>query len=272
MTFGAAAKASGCPRRKSLLPLLFAIPILWLVAVQVISKTTFSAQIYNAVIAQMTSQWYAAVLSDLPAHSTVLDVGIGTAGALLKNNNVIVQKSLSIYGVDVSKQYMEAARRAVSSNKLEEHVHIVCQSIYDVPSIQTWLRKSSGKAVVDAVYFSGSFSLLPDPLEALNAAQQLLKPGGTIYITQTYASSLSRMGEITKPLIKYFTTIDFGQLVSNEKAMKLFEASNDLTVVTHEQLQQTNAFGLSPPAFLTVLRVPSNERGRNQEDENCLEQ
>ena len=112
--------------------------------------------------------------------------------------------------------------------------------------------------MVDAVYFSGSFSLLPDPLEALNAAQQLVKPGGTIYITQTYASSSSRMGAITKPLIKYFTTIDFGQLVSNENVMKVFEASNNLTIMTHEQLQQTNAFGLSPPAFLTILKVPSS--------------
>lgn len=258
MTSDAAAKASGRPSRRWILPLLFAIPLLWLVAVQIVSKTKFSALLYNAVIVQMTSRWYDAVLSDLLVHSTLLDVGIGTAGALVKNKNAIIQKNLSIYGVDVSSQYVEAARRAVLSEKLEEHVHVARESIYNIPSIQTWLKQYSEKAVVDAVYFSGSFSLLPDPLEALNAAQQLVNPGGTIYITQTYASSSTRMGAITKPLIKYFTTIDFGQLVSNEKVMNVFEASN-LTIVTHEQLQQTNAFGLSPPAFLTVLKVPPYE-------------
>ena len=118
MTSDAAAKASGRPRRQWLLPLLFAIPILWIVVVHVVSKSTFlSARIYNAIIVQMTRHWYDAVLNDLPAHSTVLDVGIGTAGALLKNSNVIVQKSLSISGVDVSEQYVEAARRAVSEQQ-----------------------------------------------------------------------------------------------------------------------------------------------------------
>lgn len=36
------------------------------------------------------------------------------------------------------------------------------------------------------MYFSGSFSLMPDPAAALRVAQGLLKPGGLIYITQTF--------------------------------------------------------------------------------------
>lgn len=274
MTSDSVAKASPhAGRWFSSFVLLF--PLVWLLAVYIVSKTSLSARIYNVTILSMTSTWYHAVLSSIPPHSTVLDVGIGTAGALIKNKHVILEKSLSIMGVDVSPQYVDAAKRAVSNTALQDHVQVACHSIYDIPSIQTWLKETTGTSVVDAVYFSGSFSLLPDPLEALNtAAQQLLEPGGIIYITQTYASSESLFGKITKPLVKYLTTIDFGQLVTNEQVMHVFEQSN-LTVVAHAELQQTNAHGLSPSAFLTVLQVPFpglDESCNNGTGETCSEQ
>ena len=39
--------------------------------------------VYDALILKMTTRWYEAVLTKLPENSIVLDVGIGTAGALL---------------------------------------------------------------------------------------------------------------------------------------------------------------------------------------------
>jgi len=255
-------------RRLSSLILLF--PLVWLLLVFVISKTFLSARIYDAFILQMTSAWYHSVLTHAAANTVLLDVGIGTAGALLANRNILYDKHISIFGVDISPQYVEAAQRAVQNFNLQEQVQVARHSIYNVAHIEKWLNDNHQSTFVDSVYFSGSFSLLPDPLDALIAAQQLLRPGGTIYITQTYASSISRIGQLTKPLIRFLTTIDFGQLVSNEEAMRVFQECN-LTIVSHTQLQQENAFGLSPPAFLTILRVPMEEE-TTCSDEACREQ
>ena len=81
-----------------------------------------------------------------------------------------------------------------------------------------------------AVYFSGSFSLLPQPLEALGACKRLLRSGGRIYITQTFQRAHSAWRaplspaaaptravagpvlEVVKPLLKPLTRIDFGEL------------------------------------------------------------
>lgn len=43
------------------------------------------ALIYDLVIVKMTAQWYQRVLSRLPQNSLLLDVGIGTGTALLRN-------------------------------------------------------------------------------------------------------------------------------------------------------------------------------------------
>lgn len=40
----------------------------------------FRATLYDALILKLTTKWYEVVLSRLDVGSTVLDVGIGTAG------------------------------------------------------------------------------------------------------------------------------------------------------------------------------------------------
>ena len=254
-------------KSRRLLPLLVLVPTLWLLTVFFLCRTSLSARIYNAVIVNMTKAWYQAVFSQLAPGTVLLDVGIGTAGALLENEHIIREKQLTVFGVDVQPIYVKAAQRAVVTRRIPNQVKVACHSIYDVQSIQQWLNDTQGLSFVDAVYFSGSFSLLPDPSGALNAAQQLLLPGGTIFITQTYTSSVSRLGKLLKPLIRHVTTIDFGTLVSNEQVLRVFEQCN-LTVVSHETLQQESAFGLSPHAYLSILKI----NGDMASNDTCLEQ
>lgn len=248
---------------KRLWSLALYILLTWLLLVFIVSRTTLSAQIYNAFIVKMTSEWYRAVLSDLSPNSVVLDVGIGTAGALMTNDDLIQKKNLRIYGIDITPQYVQAAQEAIQLSSLEKQVQVARYSIHDVPSIQSWLGKNQN---IDVVYFSGSFSLLPDSLQALQAAQKLVKPGGSIYITQTYASTSSLVGRRLKPLIRYLTTIDFGQLVTTDAVLRVLKGSQ-LEIVAHEDMQQTNAFGLSPPAYLTKLKASNAEEPTCEDDE-----
>ena len=93
--------------------------------------------------------------------------------------------------------------------------------------------ETSDGGVVDAVYFSGSFSLLPEPTRALRLASEFAKSNGepsdngrgAVYITQTYQRKTPFFLPFLKPLLKYVTTIDFGRLVTEEEILNTFMAA-----------------------------------------------
>ena len=182
---------------------LLAIPIAALVLMR-----AFAADLYDAVVThKLTTPWYTAVLTELPSNAHVLDVGIGTAMALMNNATLVRAKGLNIVGIDYEPKYVEKAKRIVAQHGLAGCVDVRCQSVYDsLPRS----RDQTGR--YDAVYFSGSFTLLPDPVAALHQVAKALKPAGKIYITQTFQKKAVPLLKVVKPLLKYATTIDFGQL------------------------------------------------------------
>jgi SAM-dependent methyltransferase len=108
--------------------------------------------LYDAVIVGMTAGWYRAVLGRLPPGCRLLDVGIGTGAALLANADLLVRKDVRVTGVDVDAAYVARCRGAVVRHGLEDRIAVRLESI-DV----------HGGGPYDAVYFSGSFMLLPAP-------------------------------------------------------------------------------------------------------------
>jgi len=184
----------------------------------------YSAKFYDIIIIHMTSLWYEAVFMKIAATMgfnklqnrnkgeppfRLLDVGIGTATALLTQKRYLEGLNTKVVGVDYDAEYVAAARQSVSAAGLSDRVIIHCCSIYEATPVEEEVRKH-GK--FDAVYFSGSFSLMPDPLEALLVVAKYVKSGGFIYITQTFQKKSFPGASIGKPLLKYITTIDFGQL------------------------------------------------------------
>ena len=205
--------------------------IMWLLLLAlVLLARRFSAPLYDIVIVNMTARWYAAVLELLPPGSRVLDVGIGTASALARNRQAIHKKKLRIVGMDYDAPYIARAREVVAGARLGDVVALECCSIYE-EGLGARLAKLAKAAAdddddgtkFDAVYFSGSLMVMPQPAEALRVAGALLRPGGKIYITQTlqrrYVPGLAQL----KPLLFYLTTIDFGQLVYEGQLTELLE-------------------------------------------------
>lgn len=208
----------------------------------------FRSKVYDTTILHMTTKWYEAVLSQCPQNSTILDVGIGTAGALINCSSIVKNRGLKIVGVDYDNDYVTQARVGLEKAGLSESVQVVHKSVYDLN------KETDG--VFDAVYFSGSFSLLPDPVEALNVIKPLTK--SKVYITQTYQRKSAPLLGYIKPLLRYMTTIDFGRLTFESEALELFSKTVpekcNLKFIQHEVIAGSVDNSLQA-AYLTILET-----------------
>jgi ubiquinone/menaquinone biosynthesis C-methylase UbiE len=181
----------------------------------------YSPEIYDYVILEMTKVWYKKVLEELPIKSMVLDIGIGTGSALCENKSDVIAKEITFIGLDYNETYVMAARANIQKTGLSKEVQILHGSVYDIlnhPQLPQDIK-------FDAVYFSGSFSLMPSPPNALKVSAKLLKPRGKIYITQTFQKKAFFGMSIWKPWLKYLTTIDFGELVMESEVVGFVKAA-----------------------------------------------
>lgn len=159
------------------------------------------AWIYDQTFAGLTVGWYREVLKRLPRGARLLDVGIGTGGALVRNAELVKARDLHIVGVDIDRVYLRRCRKLVAQAGLARHVVPLLESVYD---------HCGGP--YDAIYFSASFMLLPDPVGALRHAAQMLSPGGRVYFTQTIHTKRAPVMEKVKPMLHRLTTIHFGRV------------------------------------------------------------
>lgn len=169
------------------------------------------AWIYNKALMGLTPHWYAEVLARLPQNARLLDVGIGTGQALLRNAETIRSKNLSIQGVDIDASYMGHCQANITKHGLDEHVSAQLQSVYD-----------HEQGPYDGVYFGASFMLLPDPIGALKHVKSLLKPKGLLYFTQTFHDKPAPIMEKVKPMLHKVTTIHFGRVTYEADFRQVF--------------------------------------------------
>ncbi|KAL0477900.1 cobalt-precorrin-6B C(15)-methyltransferase [Acrasis kona] len=158
--------------------------------------------IYDVMIVDMTRVWYQTVINLLDRNVHLLDVGIGTGTALLLNKSVLKAKNIKVTGIDYDKDYVELCDKNIKKESMSKNVGVSLMSVYDYNPDHKF----------DAAYFSGSLMIMPDPVGALKQVKKMLKDNGLIYITQTIETNKSPMLELTKPLLKFITTIDFGNV------------------------------------------------------------
>lgn len=166
---------------------------------------------YDRLIAGMTTEWYCEVLSRLPDRARVLDVGIGTGSALARCADLVRAKELRVVGLDIDADYLERCRRELATAGLFGHVSAELASVYDHRG-----------GPYDAVYFSASLMLLPDPAAAVAHVAGQLAPGGQILATQTFQHGRSRLLDRVKPLIRLVTTIEFGRVTYEDEFRATF--------------------------------------------------
>jgi cyclopropane fatty-acyl-phospholipid synthase-like methyltransferase len=167
------------------------------------------AWLYDAAIRPLTTRWYHQVLQRLPDGARLLDVGIGTGGALIRNASLVRRKQVEVVGVDIDADYVRRCQAALWKAGLADQVRVYLQSIYD-----------HHDGPYDAVYFSASFMLIPDPPAVLRHVRKLLTPGGKVYFTQTFEEKRDPLVEQIKPILHKLTTIDFGEVTYEEDFLR----------------------------------------------------
>ncbi len=202
--------------------------------------------LYDAAIVGMTTDWYRAVLDDVSNGCRLLDVGIGTGAALVANAELLRAKDVRVTGVDVDAAYVARCRQAIVDGGLTDRIAVHLESI-----------DAHAGGPYDAVYFSGSFMLLPDPAGTLRRVRTLAVPGALVYFTQTFEARRSRVVELAKPLLRRVTSIDFGR-VTYEDDFRRTLASAELDVVATRTLHA----GSRRSAVLVVARALRCAGGR----------
>lgn len=182
------------------------------------------AAIYDTALLPLTASWYEHVLEHLEPGSHLLDIGIGTGGALCKNSETLIAKDIRVTGVDIDEDYVAQAHKRAAKVGVDDRVSVLLESIYDHQG-----------GPYDAAYFSASFMLLPDPAGALRHVLTLLRPGGRVFFTQTFQDRPSGFMERLKPLLKKITTIDFG-VVTYEPDFRATVADGGLLLDTLETM------------------------------------
>ncbi|MDG2303540.1 MAG: class I SAM-dependent methyltransferase [Candidatus Binatia bacterium] len=173
------------------------------------------ARIYDAAILPLTTSWYAAVLDRVPDGAAILDVGIGTGGALAANADLVQRKDLRVIGIDIDRDYIARCNALLTEKNLSERVEARLESVYDHKG-----------GPYEAIYFSASFMLLPDPRAALDHVRPMLAPTGHFYFTQTFENERSALMERLKPMLRTLTTIDFGRVTYEDDFRTELQTAN----------------------------------------------
>jgi len=162
-------------------------------------------------------------------------------------------------GLDYDADYVAKAQNAIRNAGLDQVVSVVDMSVYDVQRDKSklLLPGETRPTLFDAIYFSGSFSLLPDMQGALTAVKPLLQTNGKICVIQTYQRYTPLLLPYLKPLLRYVTTIDFGQLIREDRAAEIFHQQVpdqcQLDCVEHEVIKgSVDTFVQA--AYLTILK------------------
>lgn len=220
----------------------------------------YSADFYDVVIVRMTTRWYAAVLDRLEPGQRVFDVGIGTATALVRNKPKLLEKRITVVGIDYEAAYIRKAQDMLRAEGLLRSgggggpVCVFEKSVYD-SELGAFCAREAGGSAFDAAYFSGSLTLMPDPAGALRAVAPLLKPDGRVFVTQTFQKRHVPLLAYVKPALYYLTTIDFGTLTYQADIKRIVASVGDL----YEEVEHAPIPGsIDTPvqtAMLIVLRL-----------------
>jgi ubiquinone/menaquinone biosynthesis C-methylase UbiE len=206
--------------------------------------------LYEFFVRHMTTECYGSSLHYVARGSHLLDVGIGNGIMIETFHPLIKAKDLRITGIDIDADYLARCGVLIARHQLEDYVNVCrgCAETYVAPQERCF----------DVVLFGMSFMVLRDQRTVLRRARNWLKPGGEIVFVQTMFRKRSRLLDLVKPKLKYFTTIDFGTAVYEKDFFALLQ-ENGLSIKEDRVLTGAWFNNQSRMIVTTFQDHPSNQ-------------
>ena len=114
---------------------------------------------------------------DFPQGGVWMDVGCGTGDNIIHAGQR-TGKLKEIHALDLTPSLLDVAKREVNRAGIENvQYHLADATRFDFPPES-----------VDLITFSYSLTMIPDWFEAIALAERMLRPGGTIAVTDFYVS------------------------------------------------------------------------------------
>jgi alpha-N-acetylglucosaminidase len=192
----------------------------------------WTSYLYSLIVADVTDGCYRTVLDYVRPGSRVLDVGIGNGAMIRRYHQVIVDHQLRIVGLDINPRYLAHCDQLVGAYGLRDRIQL-----HELP-VEDYAPPTPPH--FDYILFSMSFMLMDDQRSVLARVLPWLNPRGEILFVQTMFRERSRWLEFVKPRLKYFTTIDFGQVTYEERFFSLLDKMG--LVVTEDRVIKKECF------------------------------
>ena len=194
--------------------------------------------IYNYLISTYTKYLYKAFLLGCDKNNTILDVGIGNAKSLTDNYEIIKSKNLKIVGIDIDEFSIEEGMENIEKKELENNVIIRHIDLFQLKTGDYELFTKSNK--FDYIYFSNSYSVIPEPVKFLKFSLNFCKNYKNLIISQTLFNTPNKFYSYLKPKAKYFIFgIDFGRYLTHKQLNEELE-SEGLEIYSKERIIENN--------------------------------
>ena len=175
----------------------------------------------------ISSKHYKSCLSEIELNSKILDVGVGTGHNLIKNSDIIIQRDLTIHGIDIDHVYNNHCYTQILKHNLSDNIKIELKDLFSIKN-----DKNDKNDKYDYIIFGQSFPVIPRPLmtKMLNHSKHLLNDGGKIIFIHQLddTNKTNHIFYKIKPYIKYipFVWIDSGVVTSKHEFEEWLDKSN----------------------------------------------
>ena len=209
----------------------------------------------------------AALDSLLPAEGNILDAGCGNAYTLVELCSS--RQSVRMSGFDYSSQMIRQGKEYIDSKGFSSRISISRQNLLSIDS------GSLGQSPFDHIYTQRSLINLDsfeDQLCAIKSLWQLLRPGGTLLLCESFVDGLNEinnfrksinLGEIMKPWHNTYFSLDSLEHIASciESEFKVHEFSGSYYFVSRvvnawQASQRGEDPSYSDPSNIMSLDLP----------------